>query len=398
VVRQLWFAVLARPSLALGQHGHVDVQQLEDGRWRARCRIRDDDGVTRQVVRYRPTRAKAVLSMQAELQSRQRPTSGRLKPSTSVAEVARLWLDGITLSDLAPDTKRVYRNVAELHVIGSKANPSPLAGVPVKQLTVAALDATLRRTAKQSGRGAAKTLRTVYRGLLDLAVSADAIQVNPVRALPAVRHTRRPDPEPGQRDTRRSLTRAERDELLDSLGADPRALTHDLPDVCAFMLATGCRIGEAIALRWTRIDADARTVLIDAKLGRVAGEGVRLYEYTKGNRDSGVRTVALPDWMLQRLTARRQTAVFNEWGLVFPSPLGHKRDPSNTAHDLRLAFDAAGFPWLTSHTLRRTVATMLDDAGVSRSRNANQLGHSSTRMLDVYLDRRVADPRAADIL
>src|SRR4051794_33591956 len=39
------------------------------------------------------------------------------------------------------------------------------------------------------------------------------------------------------------------------------------------------------------------------------------------------------------------------------------RDPSNTQGDLREAFDRAGYTTITSHTLRRTVATLMDEAG-----------------------------------
>jgi hypothetical protein len=50
---------------------------------------------------------------------------------------------------------------------------------------------------------------------------------------------------------------------------------------------------------------------------------------------------------------------------VFPSPLGNLRDASNTAADLRDAFDNAGFGWATSHVLRKTTASVLDAAGLA---------------------------------
>ncbi len=53
---------------------------------------------------------------------------------------------------------------------------------------------------------------------------------------------------------------------------------------------------------------------------------------------------------------------------VFPAPLGGWRDPSNTQADLRDAFVAAGFDWVTSHVFRKTVATLMDQAGLSSRR------------------------------
>jgi hypothetical protein len=60
----------------------------------------------------------------------------------------------------------------------------------------------------------------------------------------------------------------------------------------------------------------------------------------------------------------------------FPSPLGRLRDPNSTSGDLRRALDRAGFPWVSSPTFRRTVATGLDDAGLSARQIADHLGHS----------------------
>lgn len=61
---------------------------------------------------------------------------------------------------------------------------------------------------------------------------------------------------------------------------------------------------------------------------------------------------------------------------VFLSAKGLLRDPNNTIGDLCKALDRAGFPWATSHTFRRTVATRLDDAGLSARQIADHLGHS----------------------
>jgi integrase len=41
------------------------------------------------------------------------------------------------------------------------------------------------------------------------------------------------------------------------------ALTHDVPDLLAFLVASGCRIGEALGVTWDRVNLDSGTVLID---------------------------------------------------------------------------------------------------------------------------------------
>jgi len=59
---------------------------------------------------------------------------------------------------------------------------------------------------------------------------------------------------------------------------------------------------------------------------------------------------------------------------VFPAPPGGWRDPSTTQADLRDTSAAAGFDWVTTHTFRRTVATLMDHAGLSSRAAADQFG------------------------
>jgi len=78
---------------------------------------------------------------------------------------------------------------------------------------------------------------------------------------------------------------------------------------------------------------------------------------------------------------------------------GFLRNPSNTSGDLRWALNRADFPWVTSHTFRRTVAIRLDDAGFSARQIADHLGHSRPSLTqDVYLGRGTASPRTAAVI
>jgi len=48
---------------------------------------------------------------------------------------------------------------------------------------------------------------------------------------------------------------------------------------------------------------------------------------------------------------------------VFANSLGGLRDPKNTRRDVGRALDRADFGWVTSHSFRKTTATILDQAG-----------------------------------
>ena len=212
----------------------------------------------------------------------------------------------------------------------------------------------------------------------------------------------------------------------------------DLPDLIDWMLATGCRIGEALALRYGTngdgrpiLDLDARTWEVNATVVRVPGAGLTIQPRPK--TDAGWRVIALPDFAVRMLEDRRTRSLrLAGRDVVFPPPLtGALRDPSNVSGDLRQLLDSfecetctgtgsqlnddgslkmgvAGrrvpceegpWSWVTSHTFRKTVATRLDEAGLTPRQVADQLGHANPSMtLDVYFGRQVVSAEAARVL
>jgi len=178
---------------------------------------------------------------------------------------------------------------------------------------------------------------------------------------------------------------------------DPRCKTWDLVDFTDFMLATGMRIGEASAVTWDALNLDAGTVEVRGTVVRVKGTGLTIKWRTKSR--SGHRTLELPTWTVAMLQRRRDQGRPNEWGVVFTTPARGLRDPSNTQADLRAVFADAGYDWVTSHVYSKTVATMMDEAGLTARQAADQLGHAKVSMTqDNYFGRKMARTGAAGVL
>jgi integrase len=198
----------------------------------------------------------------------------------------------------------------------------------------------------------------------------------------------------------RSLTPADADDLCDRLrSSDDAVRRYDLADLVEFMLGTGCRIGEACAARSKVVDLATGTWEINATAVRVKGRGMVIQERPK--TAAGWRVLALPPFVVGMLERRAgELSMSSNAPVIFGSPhVRAIRDPSNTAADLRLVLDALGYTWVTSHTFRRTVATRLDEAGLSGREIADQLGHSKPSMtLDKYMGRGVVTAQAATVL
>ena len=69
---------------------------------------------------------------------------------------------------------------------------------------------------------------------------------------------------------------------LTRLWSDEQAGKNDVPDLVAFMLATGARIGEATAVTWQGLDLGAGTVEIRSTVVRVEGSGPGAQEHQDG--------------------------------------------------------------------------------------------------------------------
>ncbi|WP_246018765.1 site-specific integrase [Saccharothrix australiensis] len=185
-------------------------------------------------------------------------------------------------------------------------------------------------------------------------------------------------------------------ELRAKIAADKKAVARDLPDFTDMMAASGLRIGERAAIVWDAVDLDAGAVEVRGTVVRVRGVGLIIKPAPKSK--SGYRTIELPSWAVAMLRARRP-ADAQPGDPVFTAPRGGLRDPSNTNADLKEVFEAAGYAWVTSHVYRKTVASMMDDAGLSARAAADQLGHAKVSMTqDRYFKRKVSRTGAAAIL
>lgn len=66
----------------------------------------------------------------------------------------------------------------------------------------------------------------------------------------------------------------------------------DLGDIVRYLRGTGCRIGEALAVRREVVDLRAGVIEVNATLVRITGKGMVLQERTKS--DAGWRIIANP--------------------------------------------------------------------------------------------------------
>jgi integrase len=400
---------MPRHRAAIGTHGLISLLGFvrdEEGRrvpagegqratvWRAHTRFRDADGVSRRVERWARTKARAEHLLKAALAEREEPISGStgLRGEMSMLEAGRIWLEQLEYADIRAKTRRQYGDEFTRYI-----ETSQLQGMTLREVnSVIVIEHFLQSVADQRGNAAAKAARRLLSNLLNLGVRHRALAYSASRDVRQPR-ARRDSPSAARRaasrhDTKRAFTRAERDQLLRTADSHPDDAAEDVADLMAFLAGTGVRLSEALtAVWWPDVDLDA----VDAD-----GEPAPRVHVRGTKTDMADRVLPLPPWLADRLR-RRKTGRW-EVGLVFGSPrLKSKntpRDLRNIGALLRPRFDAAGVPWASSHTFRRTVASWMDDDGAPLAEIANQLGHGDINVTATYLGRRQGPTRAARIL
>ena len=383
-------AGIGRPPLRIGQHGKIVREYLGGGVWLARARFRDSDGVTRRVQRLGPADEfdkygkLAEDALLAALAERRPPTgSDSIGLDTLVStlvdqHIQRLAEDGRSIRTL--DTYR-YDAGKLAKFIG---------GVRVGEASPARLDAALRSMRTAHGPTMARRARTVLRGAVQLAVLNNVLGTNPVRDVQSIRSKATPM-------GATALTADQVRELLAKGRASETCRKRDLVDPITLLIATGLRRSELLALRWIDFDAEAGSVAVTGKVVRQRGVGLVRVDETK--TAAGRRSIPLPSFAVATLTERRKTPFFDQQTVIFPSTSSTLRDPENFSGQWRAARDELGVPDVSSHSFRKTVATLIDDEGLSARIGADHLGHAKVSMTqDRYMSRGRVHTQVADLL
>jgi len=221
------------------------------------------------------------------------------------------------------------------------------------------------------------------------AMLADAFEEGVIRSNPAagVRiFTPTDEPDEPEEEQAKALTEHELRALLAATPDEWRLFVE-------FLVHTGLRIGEAVALRWCDVDFGRRRVKVHRRLYRG--------KFGKPKSKYGRRDVPLSLSLSQALWRARGTAADD--APLFASRTGGYLDASNVAARVfKPAAAEADVPWAHFHTLRHTCATMLFRNGLNAKQVQVWLGHHSPAFtLATYvhlLDDDLPDPEFLDSL
>jgi integrase len=386
--------------LPIGTYGCISTRRTSIHKWEAYARFRAADASLVPVKRRGKSKTEAGNKLkEAMKEAAKQIRNSEISPTTRFAGIANQWHIEIqreaNLGDRSPQTVRLYHGYLNNWILPALGN------LRAHEVTVSTCDHVVKRAQDKGSYAVAKAVRAVLSSVCGYAVRHGAMDANPIRSISKLVG--------GASKDVIALTSGQRADLLTKLHdlAAPRAadaagrslgprarIWVDLPDLVRTMLATGIRMGELLALDGTAFDRHARTLAIDWHLVRITGHGLLRRPLRKGGQ-AGL-LLRLPTWSLDLLT--RRTDASGDGGPLFPSVAGGWLEPSNVINRIRQAFDECGYGWVTSHVFRKTVATVLDEAGLPSAAVADQLGNTRAVAERHYIARRVANEQAAAAL
>lgn len=147
--------------------------------------------------------------------------------------------------------------------------------------------------------------------------------------------------------------------------------------IVVFLLHTGRRVGEALELRWGKVDMDGGNITVEV--------------FKKKERRA--EPFPLNDTARAALAAVRPAVEPDPARLVFCTASGEPY--ANIRRDFRIAATAAKLPGLRIHDLRHVAGTRMLEAGADLDTVRRLLGHSTYLMVSRYLHQSEAHKRAA---
>jgi integrase len=148
-------------------------------------------------------------------------------------------------------------------------------------------------------------------------------------------------------------------------------------------LFAGMRLSEVLALRWSRVDLDAKIIQVREALEQTKAHGIR---FKPPKSKAGRRDITLPDVLVDTLREHRKAVLelrlqlgagkLPEDALVFADIEGRPLSPNAVSMAWAAFAESIGMPTVTFHALRHTHASQLIDQGVDIVTISKRLGHA----------------------
>ena len=295
-------------------------------------------------------------------------------------ELADLWWESYKHT-VKPNTKINVKRILKNHVL-------PLFGAyKLNKLTTPLIQSIVNNLADKTNKGEEgaflyyDSIHALNKRILQYGVTMQAIPSNPARNVVLPRNT--------QKAKRQKVKHFDNEELKKFLGyldnLDLKKFRYCYENTLyKFLLATGCRINEALALSWSDIDLENAVVHITKTLNYKQ-------ETNSPKSKASYRDLDIDQATVTMLKAYKIRQIQEAWKIgktetVVFSDFIHEYPNNRTLQTrLRTHFKRANVTNIGFHGFRHTHASLLLNSGIPYKELQHRLGHSTLSMtMDIY--------------
>ena len=303
------------------------------------------------------------------------------KPTiTTYRELVALWWESYK-NTIKPNSQQSMEGIVRLHIL-------PVFGdYKLDKLTTPIIQQQVNKWADKANKGEKGAyanysfLNNINRRILQYGVTMQVIQHNPARDVII------PRKQQNKEHKVKFFSNQELKQFLDYLEDLDQSSYENFFDYVLYktLLATGCRIGEALALEWSDIDLKKGVISISKTLNR--------YQETNTPKSkAGLRKIDIDKATVSLLKQYKKRQQVQSWqlgrseGIVFTPFTTKYAYACLLRKRLQSHFKAAGVPDISFHGFRHTHATIMLYAGIEAKDLQYRLGHSNISMtLNTYV-------------
>ena len=303
------------------------------------------------------------------------------KPTiTTYKELVALWWDSYK-NTIKPNSQQSMEGIVRLHIL-------PVFGdYKLDKLTTPIIQQQVNKWADKANKGEKGAyanysfLNNINRRILQYGVTMQAIRHNPARDVII------PRKQQNKEHKVKFFSNQELKQFLEYLDNLDLSSYENLFDYVLYktLLASGCRIGEALALEWSDIDLKKGIISISKTLNR--------YQETNTPKSkAGLREIDIDKATVSLLKQYKKRQQVQSWqlgrseGIVFTPFTTKYAYACLLRKRLQGHFKSAGVPDISFHGFRHTHATIMLYAGIEAKDLQYRLGHSNISMtLNTYV-------------
>ena len=303
------------------------------------------------------------------------------KPTiTTYRELVALWWESYK-NTIKPNSQQSMEGIVRLHIL-------PVFGdYKLDKLTTPVIQQQVNKWADKANKGEKGAyanysfLNNINRRILQYGVTMQAIQHNPARDVII------PRKQQNKEHKVKFFSNQELKQFLEYLDSLDLSNYENLFDYVLYktLLASGCRIGEVLALEWSDIDLKKGIISISKTLNR--------YQETNTPKSkAGLREIDIDKATVSLLKQYKKRQQVQSWqlgrseGIVFTPFTTKYAYACLLRKRLQGHFKSAGVPDISFHGFRHTHATIMLYAGIEAKDLQYRLGHSNISMtLNTYV-------------